>query len=138
MYIRNAGMRAWPAAVYAELALILFLVRTRRGLIKYSDTYDNEQRSDSRSENRPYDEFPSRTPFHFLIIYTNAKTALGRFLHSGNVNAPRTLATTYSPLASTIGSRELNFRVRNGNGCGLSDKSPAFWARCTCQKTNTH
>ena len=43
--------------------------------------------------------------------------------------APRTLATTYSPLASTIGSRELNFRVRNGNGCDLSDKSPAFWAR---------
>ena len=34
----------------------------------------------------------------------------------------KSLATTYSPTprGSTIGVGELNFRVRNGNGCGLS------------------
>ena len=39
------------------------------------------------------------------------------------------LATTYSPLTSTIGSRRLNCRVRNENGCGPPDKSPASYAR---------
>lgn len=34
------------------------------------------------------------------------------------------LAPTYSPLASTIGSRGLNFRVRKENGCDPSDKAP--------------
>lgn len=34
------------------------------------------------------------------------------------------LAPTYSPLASTIGSRGLNCRVRKENGCDPSDKAP--------------
>ena len=34
------------------------------------------------------------------------------------------LATSYSPFSSTIASTELNFRVRNENGCDLCDKSP--------------
>ena len=51
-------------------------------------------------------------------------------------NVPRTLATIYSPLSSTIDSRRLNCRVRNENGCGPSDKSPAFWVRLRSQKTN--
>lgn len=34
------------------------------------------------------------------------------------------LAPTYSPLASTIGASGLNFRVRNGIGCGPKDESP--------------
>ena len=34
------------------------------------------------------------------------------------------LAATYSPLASTIGTTGLNFRVRNENGCDPSVKPP--------------
>ncbi len=34
------------------------------------------------------------------------------------------LALSYSPLASTIASTELNCRVRNENGCDLCDKAP--------------
>jgi hypothetical protein len=34
------------------------------------------------------------------------------------------LAATYFPLASIIGDGELNFRVRNGNGCDPSAKPP--------------
>lgn len=42
-----------------------------------------------------------------------------------------------SPFRSTIGSRGLDFRVRNGNGYDPSDKSPAFWARF-CSQLRTY
>ncbi len=52
-------------------------------------------------------------------------TSLSFSIQSYNVKIERSnLAATYSPLASTIGARELNFRVRNENGCFPSAEPP--------------
>ncbi len=40
------------------------------------------------------------------------------------------LAAAYSPLSSTIGSRGLDFRVRNGNGYYPTDKPPKQCIQC--------
>ena len=42
---------------------------------------------------------------------------------------PLNVAATYSPLASTIGTTELNFCVRNGNRCDLCVEPPRLLVR---------
>ena len=68
--------------------------------------------------------------YHFCIAANITSTGLFNpclFVLENSVNfliKNLVLATSYSPLASTIASTELNCRVRNENGCDLCDESP--------------
>ena len=55
--------------------------------------------------------------YFFPILFNNTKK------HESNDSCFSCLATSYShrdKVPTTIGARELNFRVRYGNGCDLS------------------
>ena len=88
------------------------------------------------STGQHYTPYSSRSgPLLYRVYIGKATASLQRLFYAKRAqNAGDNLL---SPYRSTIGSRRLNFRVRNENGCGPSDKSPASWARLAL-KNHTH
>ncbi len=122
-------------AVYTGLILIHCTVGTRWRVVENRKSNNGRSSQHDGTEYGNNHEFSLMCPIHTASIRQNVKRAPhsgARFTSSFISFAKHTQNAgdnLLSPFRSTIGSRGLDCRVRNGNGYDPSDKSPAFWVR---------